>query len=155
MMIQLSFSLPVVGSPWLKTWDDVKGIDPAAIGEMDLRYKYFGVNFELTVGDVEIIPKGRFVTLVDLALSLSVVVERVSSGQDAAFGFTESEEVVHLRLNGDSVLVSSSKSSARALVDRKNLVDEIDKLIRAAYSRLVAEYPELSANPVVRRFALD
>ncbi|MER7970711.1 hypothetical protein ABTX35_17260 [Streptomyces sp. NPDC096080] len=69
-MIQLSLCLPESGSAWIKTWDAAKQGDPAAISEMGLRYKCFGVNFELKVGDVEIVSKKRFVALVDLSLSL-------------------------------------------------------------------------------------
>ncbi|MFD5711395.1 hypothetical protein ACFWHW_13525 [Streptomyces pharetrae] len=152
-MIHLSFSLPEPGSPWLKTWDSAKQGDPAAITEMDLRYKHFGVNFELTVDGVEIVSKARFVTLVDLALSLSAVVERISSGQDAAFGFTESEEVIHLRRDDDLVAVSSSMRPVRASVERGELVGEVVQFLRSAHSRLIAEVPELSANPVVQRFS--
>jgi hypothetical protein len=154
-VIHLSFSLPEPGSPWLKTWDSAKQGDPAAITEMDLRYKHFGVNLELTVGDVEIVSKRRFVTLVDLALSLSGVVERISSGEDAAFGFTESEEVIHLRRDGDLIAVSSSMRPAQASVEREELVGEFVRFLQAAYSRLVAEIPELAANPVIQRFSPD
>ncbi|GGL66774.1 hypothetical protein GCM10010129_07750 [Streptomyces fumigatiscleroticus] len=93
-MIHLSFSLPEPGSPWRRTWEVAKQGDPAGLAEIDLRYKFFGVNVEMVVDDVEIISKRRFVTLVDLALSLSHAERRISSGEDAAFGFTESEEVV-------------------------------------------------------------
>jgi hypothetical protein len=151
-VIHLSFSLPEPGSSWLKTWDQG---DPAAITEVDLRYKHFGVNLELTVGDVEIVSKRRFVTLVDLALSLSGVVERISSGEDAAFGFTESEEVIHLRRDGDLIAVSSSMRPAQASVEREELVGEFVRFLRAAHSRLVAEIPELAANPVIQRFSPD
>ncbi|MFF3350548.1 hypothetical protein [Streptomyces sp. NPDC002779] len=102
----------------------VKQGDPAAITEMDLRYQYFGVKFELTVDGVKIVSKARFVTLVDLALSLSVVVERISSGQDAAFGFTERGEVIRLSRDGDLVAVSSSIRPVRASVERGELVGE-------------------------------
>jgi hypothetical protein len=154
-VIHLSFSLPEPGSSWLKTWDSAKQGDPAAITEMDLCYKHFGVNLELTVGDVEIVSKRRFVTLVDLALSLSGVVECISSGEDAAFGFTESEEVIHLRRDGDLIAVSSSMRPAQASVEREELVGEFVRFLRAAHSRLVAEIPELAANPVIQRFSPD
>jgi hypothetical protein len=154
-VIHLSFSLPEPGSPWLKTWDSAKKGDPAAISEIDLRYKYFGVNFELVVGDVEIVSKKRFVTLVDLTLSLSSVLERVSSGQDAAFDFTENEEVIHLRRDGDLVAVSSSTRPVQASVESEELVGEVVQFLRTAHSRLVAEIPELSANPVIQRFSLE
>jgi hypothetical protein len=150
-MIHLSFNLPEPGSAWIKTWDAARHGDPAAVTEMDLRYKCFGVNFELKVDDIEIVSKKRFVTLVDLALSLSDAAKRISSGEDAAFGFTESEEVIHLRQDGDLIAVSSSKRPVRAFVGREELVREILIFLRAVHSRLINEIPELSANPVIRR----
>lgn len=152
-MIHLSFSLPESSSPWRKTWDSARQGDPAAIAEIDLRYKHFGVNFELAVGDVEIVSKKRFVTLVDLALSLSGAVKRISSGEDAAFGFTESEEVIHLRRDGDLISVSSSKRLVQASVGREELVAEFIRFLQEAHSRLAAEIPGLSANPIIQRFS--
>lgn len=154
-MIILSISLPDSESPWQITWDDAKVKGPATLSETDLRYKYFGVGFRLTVGDIEIIPKGRVVTLVDLVFSLSFAVERISSGQDAAFGFTESDEVIRLRQEGDSVIVSSSKSSVQGSVSREEFLGEVARFLRAAYSRLVAEVPELSVNPTIQRLRLE
>lgn len=150
-MIHLSFYLPEPGSPWIKTWDAAKQGDPAAATEMDLRYKYFGVNFELAVDDTEVVSKKRFVTLVDLAFSLSGAAKRISLGEDAAFGFTESDEVIHLRQDDDLIAVSSSKRPVQAFVGREELVREILIFLRAAHSRLIAEIPGLSANPVIQR----
>ncbi|WP_369036790.1 hypothetical protein [Streptomyces adonidis] len=150
-VIHLSFYLPEPGSAWIKTWDAAKQGDPAAATEMDLRYKYFGVNFELAVDDTEVVSKKRFVTLVDLTLSLSAAAKRISLGEDAAFGFTESDEVIHLRQDGDLIGVSSSKRPVQAFVGREELVREILIFLRAAHSRLIAEIPELSANPVIQR----
>lgn len=152
-MMQLSFSLPGSASPWSVTWDEVKRHDPPGIAEIDLRYKYFGVNVEMSVGDVEIISKKRFVTLVDLALSLRGVVERVSRGEDAAFGFTESDEIINLRQAGDSISVSSSKKPGQASVTRAELLEKLSDFLRSAYSKLVEEIPQLNENPVVQRIA--
>ncbi|MEV6669349.1 hypothetical protein [Streptomyces sp. NPDC051162] len=150
-MINLSFSLPEPASPWRRTWDGAKQGDPAGIAEIDLRYKYFGVNVEMVVDDVEIISKKRFVTLVDLALSLRGVVERISRGEDAAFGFTESEEVIRLRQAGDSISVSSSKKPEQASVASGELLEKISEFLQSAHSRLVEEIPELGENLIVRR----
>ncbi|MFJ9552414.1 hypothetical protein ACIRPH_01270 [Nocardiopsis sp. NPDC101807] len=151
-MIQLSFTPPEKSSPWSKTWDSVTWDDPAAISEIDLRYKYFGVNFEMVVDDVEIVSKKRFVTLVDLALSLSGVMKRISSGEDAAFGFTESDEVIHLICDGNLISVTSSKSLVQASVGRKELLDEFSRFLREVHYRLVLNIPGLSKNPVIWRF---
>lgn len=150
-MIHLSFYLPEPGSAWIKTWDAARQGDPAAATEVDLRYKYFGVNFELAVDGTEIVSKKRFVTLVDLTLSLSSAAKRISLGEDAAFGFTESDEVIHLRQDGDLIAVSSSKRPVQAFVGREELVREILIFLRAAHSRLIAEIPGLSANPIIQR----
>ncbi|WNM35440.1 hypothetical protein RKE30_36310 [Streptomyces sp. Li-HN-5-11] len=152
-MIHLSFSLPEPTSPWRRTWDGAKQGDPAGIAEIDLRYKYFGVNVEMVMGDVEIISKGRFVTLVDLALSLRAVVERIYHGEDAAFGFTESDEVIRFRQAGERILVTSSKNPGEASVTREELLEKLSEFLQSAHSRLVEEIPELGENPVVRGIA--
>jgi hypothetical protein len=151
----MSFALPGPDSPWLKTWERAKDSNPITLGEMDLRYKYFGVNIELIVGDVEIVSKTGFVTLVDLALSLTQVVQQLASGQDAAFGFTESEEVIHLRQRGDTVEVDSSSSSKHGSANREEVGQEIVRFVRAAHARLVTEIPQLSENPIIQRISLE
>ncbi|MFI6908812.1 hypothetical protein ACIBKY_46645 [Nonomuraea sp. NPDC050394] len=150
-MINLSFYLPDPDSAWRKTWDTARQIDPAAVTEMDLRYKYFGVNFELTVDGIEIVSRKGFVTLIDLALSLSHAAQRIASGEDAAFGFTENEEVIHLRQNGDLVAMRSSKRPVQASIGREELVREILNFLRSAHSKLIAEVPALSTHAVIGR----
>jgi hypothetical protein len=152
-MIRLSFDLPETGSPWFRTWDGARQGDPADIAEIDLRYKYFGVNVEMVVDDVEVISKTGFVTLVDLALSLRGVVDRISRGEDAAFGFTESDEVVRLRQAGGRISVSSSEKPEQASVTREELLEKISEFLQSAHLRLVDEIPRLAENPVVRRIA--
>jgi hypothetical protein len=152
-MIHLSFSLPESGSPWQRTWEGAKQDDPAGIAEIDLRYKYFGVNVEMVVDGVEVISKRRFVTLVDLALSLSHAERRISSGEDAAFGFTESEEVIHLRRDGDLIAVSSTKRPWRVTAEPEVLVDAFADFLRKAYSRLTSEIPGLVNNPVIQELS--
>ncbi|MCF6525008.1 hypothetical protein [Streptomyces sp. JJ36] len=150
-MIHLSFSLPVPGSPWRRTWEAAKQGDPAGLAEIDLRYKYFGVNVEMVVDGVEVISKTRFVTLVDLALSLSHAKKCISSGADATFGFTESEEVIHLRREGELIAMSSSKRPWRVTVERGELASALSSFLRQAHSCLTAEIPELADNLVVRQ----
>lgn len=96
-MIHISCSLPEPGSFWWDSWDKPQLGDPATIAEIDLRYKCFDVNAEMVVNGVEFVSKNGFVTLVDLALSIRGVTERLSRGDDAAFGFTQCSDVIHLR----------------------------------------------------------
>jgi hypothetical protein len=58
-VVYISVSLPESDSPWRRTWDGAKQCDPAGIAEIDLRYKYFGVNVEMVVNGVEIISARR------------------------------------------------------------------------------------------------
>lgn len=150
-MIRLRFRLPQPGSPWRETWEDAKSQDAAAIGETTLRYSYFGVNAELVVDGTQIISDEGFVTLVDLALSIAGAVARISAGADAAIGFTESDHVVRFHLDGDRVLVSSSRSSEQPSADREELLTEFSEFLIAARARLVAEIPGLGANPAIQR----
>ena len=150
-MIYLSFSLPEPGSSWWRTWEGAKQHDPAGLAEIDLRYKYFGANVEMVVDGVEIISKRRFVTLVDLAISLSRAERRSSAGGDAAFGFTESEEVIHLRRDGNLIAVTSSRHPWRVTVEREELTSAFSDFLREAHSRLTSEIPGLVASPVIQQ----
>ncbi len=118
---------------------------------MDLRYKYFAANVELSVNGVEFISKRRFVTLVDLALSISGVVRRVSSGGEAAFGFTESDEVVRVTRDGDLVRLSSSNRPEVVSLPQDELIVEFRRFLHSVHSRMVAEVPELVRNPTVQK----
>ncbi|MFH8596348.1 hypothetical protein [Streptomyces rimosus] len=152
-MIHLSFFLPEPDSPWRETWDRPKHGNPGSIQEIDLRYKYFAVNVEMTINDVEVISRRRFVTLADLALSLSHTVGRVSSGEDAAFGFTESDEVIHLRRDGSIIHISSSKRPWQVSADPEELISAFVTFLREAHSCLITEIPELASNPTVQRLS--
>jgi hypothetical protein len=49
-----------------------------------------------------------------------VAVKRISSGGDAAFGFTEREGIIHFRQDGNFVKMSSSKRPVQASVGAKS-----------------------------------
>ncbi|MFJ9617992.1 hypothetical protein [Streptomyces noursei] len=152
-MIHLSFNAPAPGAPWRKTWDSVSRVDTENISEMDLRYKHFGASVDMTIGDVEIISKNRFVTLVDLALSISHAIGRLSAGEDAALGFTESEEVIHLRRDGDLVEISSTKRPFVVSVENGELVRAFEGFLEGVHSHLTTSFPGLIENPVIRRLS--
>ncbi|MFG3437737.1 hypothetical protein ACGF0J_10905 [Nonomuraea sp. NPDC047897] len=153
-MIYLTFKVPSAESPWRKTWDSVNQVDPGELNEIDIRYKYFGANVHLLIDDVEVVSKKRFVTLVDFALSISHAVKRLSSGEDAAIGFTESEEVIRLHSDDSLVAISSSKHSWEVSVDREEFIVVLTDFLRQVHSRLMAEFPWLAADPVIQRFSV-
>ncbi|MFI6285085.1 hypothetical protein ACIBCM_10045 [Streptomyces sp. NPDC051018] len=152
-MIHFSFEPPGSGSPWRDTWDKACHVSPAAISEIDLCYKYFGVRVELVVDGVEVISGQGYLTLVDLALSLRHSLNRLSSGEDSAIGFTENDEVIRLRREGDRVVITSSKHDWRVPVDREELVGSFVEFLRAAHFNLTGFIPGLADNPVIRGFS--
>lgn len=152
-MLQISFSLPAPSSPWWNTWESAKQRDVASLNELDLCYHYFEVDVEMVVGGAEIISSPRYLTLVDLALSLQGVMELIAIGKDAEFGFTESGEIIYLDLTGDVVSVSSSDHELQGTVDREELMQKLAEFLRVAHLRLVREVPELVDNPVIQRIA--
>jgi len=151
-MIQFSFEAPGAGSPWRDTWDKARQVSPTSISEMDLCYKYFGVRAELVVDGVEVISGQGHVTLVDLALSLRHALNRLSLGGDAAIGFTENDEVIRLRRDGDRVVITSSKREWRVSVEREELVGAFIEFLREAHSRLTEFVPGLTDNLVIQGF---
>ncbi|WFE19208.1 hypothetical protein O7621_14650 [Solwaraspora sp. WMMD937] len=89
-----------------------------------------------------------------MMFSLSFAVERISSGRDGAFGFTENNDVVRLRQEGDLVVFSSSKDFAEGSVNREEFLGEAVRFLDECYVRLVAEVPELSINPTIKQLRL-
>jgi hypothetical protein len=77
---------------------------------------------------------------------------RISSGENAAFGFTESDEVIPLRHDGELNAVTSSKRPWRVTVRRDELATAFSGFIREAHSRL-SEVPGLVANPVIAQMS--
>ncbi|MEV1247036.1 hypothetical protein [Nonomuraea sp. NPDC049750] len=152
-MIRFSFEVPKAGSPWRDTWDRAFQVNPAAISEMDLCYKYFGVSAELVVDEVKVISSEGHVTLVDLALSLCHALSRISSGEDTAIGFTEDDEVIRLRRKADQVEITSSKHQWQVSVEQEELVGAFDDFLREAHTRLTENVPGLADNPVIQRFS--
>ncbi|MER7080011.1 hypothetical protein [Saccharopolyspora kobensis] len=148
-MIHLSFELPIVGSPWRDTWDRATQVNPAVISEMDLCYEYFGVRAEFVADGVEVISGEGCVTLVDLALSLRHALNRLSSGEDSAIGFTENDEVIRLGYGGDRVVIASSKHEWRVSVDREELLGAFFEFLREVYRHLTEFIPALADNPVI------
>ncbi|WP_158710288.1 hypothetical protein [Streptomyces sp. NRRL F-5126] len=153
--MHLSFSVPSQESPWIKTWESIQPQNAAEVSEMDLRYKYFGVAVEMSAGGVDFISKNKYVTLMDLGLSFRDVIAKVSAGRDAAFGFTESEEVIRVRHVGEYVSISSSNSSAQASVSRSDFVAHLSSFVRRARNVLLREVPELGNNPVLQRMLVS
>ena len=154
-MIILSFAFPEAGSPWLKTWEHARTKDVSSLGETELRYKYFAVRPELVVDGVDLVSKDSFVTLVDMALSLAFAAKRIAAGEDAVLGFTETSDVIRFIWEGELVRIKSSENDVNAVAAGGELSAEMKRFVRAAYSRLVAEIPGLSVNPVLDRINLD
>ncbi|MEV1285528.1 hypothetical protein [Micromonospora sp. NPDC049679] len=150
-MIVLAFTLPPVGSAWRETWSLPVNRDPITVSEMDLRYKYFAANVEMTVNDVPFIRPSGPEPIIDLGLSFKWVEKRLALGEDVAFGFTEHHEVIHLRGAGPIVSIESSELPHRAEADRSTLLVELARFTESVYQRLVEDVAGIGGNPVVQR----
>ena len=144
-------TLPPVGSAWRETWSLPVNRDPITVSEMDLRYKYFAANVDMTVSGMPFIRPSGHHPIIDLGLSLKWVEKRLAVGDDAAFGFTEHLEVIHIRGAGPTVAIESSEFSYRAEADRSTLLAELARFTESVYQRLVQEVAGIGGNPVVQR----
>ncbi|CCB73215.1 MULTISPECIES: hypothetical protein [Streptomycetaceae] len=150
-MIELSFSAPDPASPRRKTWQRALQVNPAEIPEIDLRYKLFGGAVKFIANGVEIISTRKFVMLADLALSLHDAASRISRREDAAIGFTESEEVILFHSSGETVTIESSRKSEQSTVSRDELLESLSQFVRAVYRQLISDIPGLVDNPVIQQ----
>jgi hypothetical protein len=153
LLVIFKYSVPDRTSPWWGTWERAGQGDLASASETDLRYKYFGASVTLSIGGVEVISPKRLVALVDLAFSIRVSAERIASGHDGAFGFTESEEVVRFRREGDLVHVSSSVRSVHAEASADEIVAQFVQFVWSVYWLLIERYPRLRENANFVRLA--
>lgn len=150
-MIVLAFSLPPAGSAWRATWSLPLNRDPITASEMDLRYKYFAANMEMTVNDVPFIRPSGYEPIIDLGLCFKWVEERLALGEDASFDFTERHEVILLRGAGPVVSIESSELPHQAEADRSTLLVELARFRESVYQRLVEKVAGIEGNPVVQR----
>ena len=148
---QSKSSAPVHSRRWRKTWEAARGVNLANATEVDLRYKSFGVNVSLVMGETEIVSPRRFVTPVDSALSIRNVMESIVRGEDSGFGFTESEEIISFRKEGDRISVISSTKPVRSEVTADELISEFSHFLWSAHSFLLNELPDLGGNAVAGR----
>ncbi|MGW4214792.1 hypothetical protein ACWEIJ_42880 [Lentzea sp. NPDC004789] len=153
-MIRLSFDISEVETPWRATWGSAGPVNPVIISETALCYKCFAVHVRFVIDDIEIISRTRGITLVDFALSLQYALKRLVSGDDASIGFTESDEVIRLQVEGKAVVVTSSKREWRVAVSTDEVVPAFAGFVEEAYSRLVESVPGLAENPVIHALRL-
>ncbi|WP_159391226.1 hypothetical protein [Streptomyces viridochromogenes] len=78
---------------------------------------------------------------------------RLSSGEDAAIGFTEDDEVIRLRREDGLVEITSSKHQWRVSVEREGLVGAFGDFLREVHACLAENVSGLADNPVIKRFS--
>ncbi|MFI7543767.1 hypothetical protein [Actinoplanes sp. NPDC049599] len=150
-MVIVDFVVPdfdsVLGRSWVKALEG----DAQSIQAATLQYKLFYSQVEFSIDGVKFLSKGSFVPLVDLALGMSGVVDRLAGNSDGALDFTEHDEVIRFVVSGEDVEVVSSKSPASAAAKKADTIDALTSFVERAYDSIVAFHPAISENATVAR----
>ena len=145
-MVILDFVVPDLDSVLGRSWD-AQSIKPVT-----LRYKLFYSQVEFSVDGIKFLSRSSFVPLVDLALGMSAVADRLATNTDGALDFTEHDEVIRFVVSGGNVEVSSSKKPAiTATVDKAEMIDALNSFVRRAYDSVVTFHPAIADNETVAR----
>jgi hypothetical protein len=151
-MVVVDFVVPdvdsVLGRSWVKSLDR----DAQSIKDVVLQYKLFYSQVEFSIDGKKFLSKSSFVPLIDLALGMSNVVDRLADKSDGALDFTEHDEVIKFVVSGESVQVDSSKNpAATATAKKADLIDAMASFVGRAYDSVVTLCPAMSENATVAR----
>ena len=151
-MVIVDFVVPDVDSVLGRSWAKSLEGEARSIKAVTLQYKLFYSQVEFSVDGVKFLSKSSFVPLVDLALGMSGVADRLVCSSDGALDFTEHGEVIKFVVSGENVEVTSSKNpAATATVGRAEIVDALTSFVGRARDSVVAFCPAISENATVAR----
>lgn len=131
------------------TWNR-GAIDLDAADEAVLRYRCFLGDVVLEVGDLDASARWGWVPILDFALGLSAISNRLlASDRDQVFEFTESDASISFHRLNDMVVIDPSYAPGTADVRLDDLSTSTTKLVATVLQDLVERYPEVARNAFV------
>jgi hypothetical protein len=119
--------------------------------ETELRYSLFLGDIVFSVGDADFNAKWGWVPVLDFALGLDHAVGELLQGkEEAEFEFTESDNVIRFRRDGEDVSVSASYAPHRTIVNLEDLVYAVRTFRKRVVNDLSLIHPQLRMNPTMR-----
>lgn len=138
-MITLDYKL---SSDWRPFEIDLRTAD-----EMTLRFDAFPGDVVFRVGAVDLSAQWGWVPVLDFALALETIAQRLANHRHELFEFTESGATIDFRQNGDdAVTISPSYTQRSAQIERAQLERAATTFADRVCEELGARHPALAEN---------
>ncbi len=138
------------------SWDK----DPSFLtsaNESDLRYYAFPGDIILQKEQTDLSTDWGWVQLVDFALALRGILQKIESegGAEAQFEFTESDATLHFDRHGHDIAISGSYAPGKIVVPLAQFKKQVLEFAHRLDAELVSKQPDLRENNVYQGFKLS
>lgn len=118
--------------------------------EMDMRYEYFWVDFELTVDgfDPEWFPG---IPVLDLVFCLLYSAQAIQEGNPGTIAFTESDVLIHLTPSGECLTVERSWNPTAGNCSIAEFLAGASRFSGETVEYIARRYPDFEGHPTHRK----
>lgn len=121
-------------------------LDLRCADEMTLRYDAFPGDVVFRVDDADFSAQWGWVPILDFALALRTIAERLEGHDRELFEFTESGATIDFRRDGGPIEISTNYAGAVARTPLFELSNAVDAFIEDLADALETRHPELATN---------
>jgi hypothetical protein len=121
-------------------------LDLRTADEMTLRYDAFPGDVVFRVDDADFSAQWGWVPILDFALALRTIAERLEGHDRERFEFTESGATIDFRRDAGPIEISTSYAGAIARTPLFELSNAVETFIEDLADALEAQHPELATN---------
>lgn len=125
-------------------------VDMASADAVSLRYHLFPGDVILEGEAADLSAPWGWVQILDFALGLEEIQARLAQEREAQFDFTESNAALQFRLDGDTVIISSTYAPGLLRVAASEFRQQVKQFKRRVVDDLRERHPSLALNPELR-----
>lgn len=131
--------------------------DLRAADNMTLRYDLFLGDFVFKVGDADLSTHWGWVPLLDFAIALRLIAQRLAAGLGGTetFEFTDSDAEIVLRREGQVVEIEADYAEGRGQTSVSELTEHAERFCSRIVRELTDRYPPLAENVIVADLARE
>jgi hypothetical protein len=121
-------------------------LDLRTADEMTLRYDAFPGDVVFRIDDADFSAQWGWVPILDFALALGTIVDRLDGHDREVFEFTESGATIDFRRENGAIAISTSYAMANARAPLFELSNGVDTFLKQLTAALEEKHPELADN---------
>jgi hypothetical protein len=130
---------------------ETKRVDMASADSTSLRYRLFPGDVVLKGEGVDFSANWGWVQVLDFALSLKSIEEKLEREGIAQFEFTESNAALVFRIDDGYVSISSTYAPGLLRVPLSDFSERVQRFVRRVIEELCTQHPRLALNPEIAR----